>query len=72
MKRSVYFQALVILVSTVVLSAVLIVGWIILFIPTMIKPSMLGKVDVSQKFTEQISKRMVRSAMRNARKQTVQ
>lgn len=64
MNRSMYLSIPVVLIGTLILGVVGLVLWIVLLIPVMIYPKMLGGFKPADRITEVVTRRAVKSAMK--------
>lgn len=64
MNRKMYLQVPVVLIGTLILAALLMLAWIILAIPVMLKPSIVAGFKPGDKITEYMTRRMIQSAMK--------
>lgn len=64
MNRRMYLSVPVVLIGTLILAIVGLAAWIIMLIPVMIYPRMLGGFKPADRVTEVVTRRMVKSAMK--------
>lgn len=68
MGRKEYLQVMVVLIGTVIAAAIGIAAWLIMLVPVMIYPRMLGGFKPADKFTEMFTKRMIKGAAKKSRR----
>lgn len=67
MGRKEYLQIMVVLIGTVIAAAAGIVAWIIMLIPVMIRPQLIGGFKPADRVTEAFTRRMIKSAAKKSR-----
>lgn len=67
MNRKMYLSIPIVLVGALILSCLLLVTWVILLVPVMIYPRLVGNFNPANKVTEVIMRRTIQAAMKGQR-----